>query len=205
MHLRWGAAPGQPQTYQTKNTDYFIFEWREESQEYSLERTKNPGPGFPTHVDVATDLGETSPILNADTLYYFRVTPRRTNMPDGDPAEIAYRTLPAEPPRIYIHGVTFIGQSLIRPEIYINDRRNLQQILTSIRLENGEVIEYTWDGRRLGRATVSVCAHARRSMRQGTRSGGYRGRRRHRRMVRRNLHRKATRHDHQRRTFSTGS
>ena len=123
--------------------DSYIIEWREEHQEYSPERSKNTGESFNNYWTTAP-FGSSTPVLKADTLHYIRVTPQRINMPDGDPAEVSYRTRSFGPATVTIRKVEVT--SAVWMYVYVETDRSIQQMLISVRSGDGQVREYTTDG-----------------------------------------------------------
>ena len=143
VSLQWDAAPGQPQHMQWHDSDSYILEWREDGQQYSPERTKYSSQGSGNFF-FKPPFGMSTPVLTPDTNYHFRVTPRRINMPDGDPAEVFYRTRALGPATITIGKVDVTGK--VWMTVYVATDRSIQQMLISVRWENGQVMEYTTEG-----------------------------------------------------------
>ena len=144
VSLRWDAAPGQPQKTQWHGVDSYIIEWREGHQEYSPERSKNTGDFNYGNYWNDAPFGGGTPVLKADTLYYIRVTPQRINMPDGDPAEVVYRTRSFGPATVTIRELEVTSK--VWMYVYVATDRSIQQMLISVRSGDGYVMEYTTDG-----------------------------------------------------------
>ena len=136
--VRWDAAPGQPKILQWRGEDDVIVEWREDGQDYSPERTVSMY--YAAAYEGAPFVAYT-PRLTPDTNYTFRITPKRINMPDGDPVEVVYRIRKLGPPTVNIRRLEFTGIHWL--SIFLESDRALDTTLVSVRLESGQVMEYS--------------------------------------------------------------
>ncbi len=94
VRVKWNKAPGQESSIGTRQ-DSVAIQWRKENEQYSEARTI----GVATRMGRAKDPFEAyPPRLEMGQTYHFRVTPKRTYMPDGTPAEATITLPPATPP-----------------------------------------------------------------------------------------------------------
>ena len=140
--VEWRAAPGQPQQLQEQHTDDAIVEWHEDGGSYSTNQTV--GMHYYGEFTTRPPFQAFPPQLKPDTLYHFRITPTRTNMPNGDPVEVSYRTRAFGPATITISRVDVDGMVWMRT--YVRASRGVDQLLMRVRLEDDQVREHTLDG-----------------------------------------------------------
>ena len=94
VRVKWNRAHGQQASIGTRQ-DSVSVQWRKSNEEYSEARTV----GVAWRMGRAHDPFEAyPPRLEHGHTYHFRVTPKRTYMPDGTPAEATITLPPATPP-----------------------------------------------------------------------------------------------------------
>ena len=92
--INWDRSPGQDSSLRDRQ-DSVVVQYKKAGESYIASRTARVdrhGGGLRTPLKAFT------PRLEQSTEYCFRITPKRVNMPDGEPAELCYTTRELQPP-----------------------------------------------------------------------------------------------------------